>query len=104
MTENNVGTPFPVVQVHCSIPPSVAEQEMKLIEETVAAECCPETVRRIRETGAIVVRINTCTTYIPVVSCLNKERGRGGGGGERERGREREREITFYHIHNHLSI
>ena len=43
------------VQVHCSIPASVVDQERKLIEETVAAECCPETVRRIRETGAQVV-------------------------------------------------
>ena len=57
---------------------------MKLIEETVAAECCPETVRRIRETGAIVVRINTCTTYVPVVSCLSKERGKGENERERE--------------------
>ena len=46
-----------VVQVHCGIPPSVAEQEMKLIEETVEVECCPETVRRVRETGAQVVRL-----------------------------------------------
>ena len=43
------------MQVHCSIPASVAEQERKLIEEAVAAECCPETIRRIRETGAQVV-------------------------------------------------
>ena len=47
---------FPV-QVHCSVPPSTAEREMKMIEETVAAECCPETLRRIRETGAQVVRL-----------------------------------------------
>lgn len=42
-------------QVYCNIPPSEAEQEWRLVEEVVAAECCPETVARIRDTGAKVV-------------------------------------------------
>jgi len=44
-----------VLQVYCSIPPSVEKEERRLLEETVAQECCPETVWRIKETGAQVV-------------------------------------------------
>ena len=44
-----------VPQVYCSIPPSVEKEERRLLEETVAQECCPETVWRIKETGAQVV-------------------------------------------------
>ena len=41
--------------MYCSIPPSVEKEERKLLDETVARECCPETVQRIKETGAQVV-------------------------------------------------
>lgn len=41
--------------MYCSIPPSVEKEEKRLLDETVARECCPETVRRIKETGAQVV-------------------------------------------------
>ena len=41
--------------MYSSIPPSVEKEEQKLLEETVARECCPETVQRIKESGAQVV-------------------------------------------------
>lgn len=47
--------------MYSSIPPSVEKEEQKLLEETVVRECCPETVRRIKESGAQVVsRVCAC--------------------------------------------
>ena len=46
------------LQVYCNVPPSEAEQDLKLMEEAVATECCPEMLRRVKD-GAKVVCMMT---------------------------------------------
>ena len=46
--------------MYCGLPPSVEEDEKRMILEVVARECCPETVRRIKETDTKVVSVCVC--------------------------------------------
>ena len=61
-------------QVYCRIPPTIEEREKQLIEETVARECCPETLRRVKETQVKVVSnlVKVVSNLVKVVSNLVK--------------------------------
>lgn len=53
--------------MYCGIPPTEAEKEGKLVEEVVAAECCRETLCRVKETGAKVVSCLVNCTYVTLL-------------------------------------
>ena len=64
--------------MYCSVPPSEAQKEFKLMEEIVTAECCPETLLRVKESGGRVVCESALLTY---TFCFEAFEAWGGGRG-----------------------